>query len=317
LVSFIGFTVSAFCHITLEPSQHIFTGRASGKGANPPNSKKEALQQNIRDPGPNNNYRNNNIKNSIKTSDEIISPECKGTSNDLTIGFMPIRDILSHKNMLIYVFTTFLQVFSSTFSLIFMDIFLTQLLQHMIWIRAVILFISFFSPVVMNIVLTPMASKRDVYDILRVLFVVKVGISLLALLCGRLGIIVGIFMICSRAVVESVFGLWVYVSQDVDDEHYVIYGSRKASNAFFFVSKTGQAAAPVFGWLMFVIPLDSSSSTLINSNVVDDASLFFWMVLVMLMSGSLQLLVWSMYSLRGNYLKDIKSVVSRRLQFDP
>lgn len=67
------------------------------------------------------------------------------------------------------------------------------------------------------------------YDILKALFTIKVGISLLALACGKIGLVVSFFMICLRAVVECVFGLWVHVNQDVDDEYYVKYGKRKVS----------------------------------------------------------------------------------------
>jgi len=185
----------------------------------------------------------------------------------------------------------------------------------------------------MNIVLSPMASKRDAYDILKVLFRVKIGISLFALICGRLALVVSLFMICSRAVVESVFGLWIYINQDVDDEYYVKFGKRKASQSYFFVGKIGQAAAPVLGWLMFVV-VNTSQNTITNSTtdinstatvipsgsgissnssvMVDDTRLFYWMVLVMLTSGSLQLLAWSKYSLHGNYLKDIKILASNK-----
>lgn len=299
LVSFIGFTVAAFWHTTLEPAKQKF--HSSSKPlllhVNQPSTP-------IKTPGPNSYSR---MPASTRTN---------GSSRS-TFGWTLIRNSFWHKNMLIYLFTNFLQVFSSTFSIIFMDIYLTQLLkQTAVGYRALVAFVSFFSPVVMNIVLSPMVSKRDVYDILKALFAIKIGISLFALAGGRIGLVVSAFMICTRAVVDSVFGLWVYVNQDVDDEYYVKYGTKKASSAFFFVNKIGQAAAPVFGWLMFVISPSSTNINDSNGYIVDDQSLFLRMVLVMLTSGLLQLLAWYNYSLHGGYLKDIKVMASKHRNAD-
>ena len=41
---------------------------------------------------------------------------------------------------------------------------------------------------------------------------------------------VSVFTIFSRAIVESVFGLLMFVNQDVDNEHHVKYGYRKVAD---------------------------------------------------------------------------------------
>jgi len=166
----------------------------------------------------------------------------------------------------------------------------------------------------MNIVLSAIASKRDTYDMLKFLFQVKIGISVFALVFGRHLFVAVVFTIFSRAIVESVFGLLMFVNQDVDNEHHVKFGYRKASQRLVSLGKIGQAAAPIFGVLAFVSwpPTDTTPVDVVVSNT----GLFYSTILVMLVSGSLQLYIWLQYTLYGSYLKDINVMAKGKLSTD-
>lgn len=144
LVSFAGFTVSAFCHITLEPTR--IPSRISDKAGN------SLLEL--------------RVNTTTTTSSTYLKKSAFTEAGSSTFGWTFIRNTFTHRNLLIFIFTNFLQVFSSTFSLIFMDIFFTRLLKHItVGYRALVLFVSFFSPVLMNIIISPIVGKRDVYPV--------------------------------------------------------------------------------------------------------------------------------------------------------
>jgi len=185
--------------------------------------------------------------------------------------------------------------------------------------QAFVLFICFFSPVLMNIVLSAFTGKRDTYDLLKLLFQAKIGISVCALVFGRHVFVAVLFTIFSRAIVESVFGLLMLVNQDVDNEHHVKFGHRKASQRLVSVGKIGQAAAPIVGVLCFVVTPHSLSNSIppITSSeggvAISNSGLFYSTILIMLFSGALQLYFWLRYNLHGSYLKDITVMAKGKL----
>jgi len=188
--------------------------------------------------------------------------------------------------------------------------------------QAFVLFICFFSPVLMNVVLSTFTSKRDTYDLLKLLFQAKIGISVFALVFGRHLFVAVLFTVFSRAIVESVFGLLMLVNQDVDNEHHVKFGYRRASQRLVSLGKIGQAAAPIFGVLCFVgnplVPSNSVPATTTSEGgvVISDNGLFYSTILVMLLSGFLQLYIWLRYTLHGSYLKDINVMAKGKLSSD-
>lgn len=306
MLSFFGFIFSSFCHVSREGDSKISASSSSSSST----------------PSPSLSSPSSPLLSSSSTSTKspafqkpASSPSLTSlpsythkynyntTRSDANVALVSLqtltRNVMSHTNMAIYILVNLLQVFSSTFSVVFLHLFIAYHVNAGQKTQATVLFICFFSPVVMNIILSVFAGRRETYDLLRFLFQVKIGISAFAFVFGSHLFVVVVFTIFSRAIVESVFGLLMFVSQDVDSEHHVKFGYRKATQRLVSVGKIGQAAAPLVGAASFMYPQSDLTLDVLENR------LYYSTILVMLLSGCVQLFVWSKYTLHGSYLKDI------------
>lgn len=318
MLSFCGFLFSSFCHISRETDKALLP-------TSPKNTTFNSTNHKPYKPSPSTPLLSSTSSSSSPSSSSTpYNKHGKGTesSSSISLGIL-VGNVYQHKNMLIYLVVNLLQVFSSTYSVVFLQLFISRMVDARAQWQAFVLFICFFSPVLTNIVLSTFTSKRDTYDLLKLLFQAKVGISVFALVFGRHLFVAVLFTVFSRAIVESVFGLLMLVNQDVDNEHHVKFGYRKASQRLVSLGKIGQAAAPIVGVLCFVTtplapanslpPITSSGEGGVG---ISDFGLFYSTILVMLLSGALQLYVWLRYNLHGSYLKDINVMAKGKLSSD-
>lgn len=249
--------------------------------------------------------------------------------NPVTIGKY-LRQLSKHRNFLWFVSMNLVQVFHCHFNSNFFPLFLEHLLSDRISASAgsVLLGISYIAPHLNNMYFLTLCQRYGVYQVIRWLFMLKLGLSVAMLLAGADHIyLLCIFVASNRVFTEGTCKLLNLVISDLVDEDFVLNQRQQAASALLFgmvalVTKPGQTFAPLIGtWLlcvytgfdifdrepvkhsMAVVPADGAASVMAPLRL----GCFYMLVFVPITCALLQLTAWSRFTLHGRKLQGIKS----------
>ncbi|XP_067565673.1 transmembrane protein 180 isoform X7 [Pseudorca crassidens] len=201
----------------------------------------------------------------------------------ITLG-QYLRQLARHRNFLWFVGMDLVQVFHCHFNSNFFPLFLEHLLSDHISLStgSFLLGISYVAPHLNNLYFLPLCRRWGVYAVVRGLFLLKLGLSLLMLCAGpdRPGLLClfiaryalpsfvptplshPFIFVCSlsagsnRVFTEGTCKLLTLVVTDLVDEDLVLNHRKQAASALLFgmvalVTKPGQTFAPLLGtWLL-------------------------------------------------------------------
>ncbi|XP_031538551.1 transmembrane protein 180 isoform X2 [Vicugna pacos] len=251
----------------------------------------------------------------------------------ITLG-QYLRQLARHRNFLWFVGMDLVQVFHCHFNSNFFPLFLEHLLSDHISLStgSFLLGISYVAPHLNNLYFLPLCRRWGVYAVVRGLFLLKLGLSLLMLLAGpdRLGLLC-LFIASNRVFTEGTCKLLTLVVTDLVDEDLVLNHRKQAASALLFgmvalVTKPGQTFAPLLGtWLLCFYtghdlfqqpplapvgsaqpwpeppaPPPAQAPTLRQG-------CFYLLVLVPIICALLQLFTWSQFTLHGRRLHMVKA----------
>ncbi|XP_058527666.1 transmembrane protein 180 isoform X3 [Ochotona princeps] len=251
----------------------------------------------------------------------------------ITLG-QYLRQLARHQNFLWFVGMDLVQVFHCHFNSNFFPLFLEHLLSDQISLStgSFLLGVSYVAPHLNNLYFLPLCRRWGVYAVVRGLFLLKLGLSLLMLLAGpdRPGLLC-IFIASNRVFTEGTCKLLTLVVTDLVDEDLVLNHRKQAASALLFgmvalVTKPGQTFAPLLGtWLLcFYTGHDLFEQSLLTP--VGSAhpwpeppapaparaptlrqGCFYLLVLVPITCALLQLFTWSQFTLHGRRLHMVKA----------
>ncbi|XP_075390981.1 transmembrane protein 180 isoform X2 [Tenrec ecaudatus] len=245
-----------------------------------------------------------------------------------------LRQLARHRNFLWFVGMDLVQVFHCHFNSNFFPLFLEHLLSDHISLStgSFLLGISYVAPHLNNLYFLPLCRRWGVYTVVRGLFLLKLGLSLLMLLAGpdRPGLLC-FFIASNRVFTEGTCKLLTLVVTDLVDEDLVLNRRKQAASALLFgmvalVTKPGQTFAPLLGtWLLCFYtghdlfqqsPLAPVGSALpwpeppapppAQAPTLRQGC-FYLLVLVPITCALLQLFTWSQFTLHGRHLHTVKA----------
>uniref|UniRef100_A0A7N5KRS5 Major facilitator superfamily domain containing 13A n=1 Tax=Ailuropoda melanoleuca TaxID=9646 RepID=A0A7N5KRS5_AILME len=251
----------------------------------------------------------------------------------ITLG-QYLRQLARHRNFLWFVGMDLVQVFHCHFNSNFFPLFLEHLLSDHISLSmgSFLLGVSYVAPHLNNLYFLPLCRRWGVYAVVRGLFLLKLGLSLLMLLAGpdRPGLLC-LFIASNRVFTEGTCKLLTLVVSDLVDEDLVLNHRKQAASALLFgmvalVTKPGQTFAPLLGtWLLCFYtghdlfqqppltpvgsaqpwpeppaPAPAQAPTLRQG-------CFYLLVLVPITCALLQLFTWSQFTLHGRRLHMVKA----------
>ncbi|XP_051055790.1 transmembrane protein 180 isoform X3 [Phodopus roborovskii] len=245
-----------------------------------------------------------------------------------------LRQLARHQNFLWFVGMDLVQVFHCHFNSNFFPLFLEHLLSDHISLStgSFLLGISYVAPHLNNLYFLPLCRRWGVYAVVRGLFLLKLGLSLLMLLAGPdcPGLLC-CFIASNRVFTEGTCKLLTLVVTDLVDEDMVLNHRKQAASALLFgmvalVTKPGQTFAPLLGtWLLCFYtghdlfqqpPLTSVGSAQPWPEPPAPApaqaptlrqGCFYLLVLVPITCALLQLFTWSQFTLHGRRLRVVKA----------
>ncbi|XP_005102836.1 transmembrane protein 180 [Aplysia californica] len=240
------------------------------------------------------------------------------------------KQLLSHRNFLWFALMNLVQVFHCHFNSNFFPLFLDTLLGEAVspTVASTLLGLSFVAPHINNLYFLVLCRKFGVYTIIRSLFLVKLGLSLVMYLAGPSWIwLLCLFIASNRVFTEGTCKLLSLVISDLVDEDVVLHSRPKAVSALVFgtaalVSKPGQTLAPVIGTWILALQTghdifqsgNESGSLKLDLTKMDDGvqamyktGVFSMLICVPVICAVLQLLAWSQFTLRGNRLAQVKA----------
>ncbi|XP_044924554.1 transmembrane protein 180 isoform X1 [Mustela putorius furo] len=254
-------------------------------------------------------------------------------AGSITLG-QYLQQLARHRNFLWFVGMDLVQVFHCHFNSNFFPLFLEHLLSDHISLStgSFLLGISYVAPHLNNLYFLPLCRRWGVYAVVRGLFLLKLGLSLLMLLAGpdRPGLLC-LFIASNRVFTEGTCKLLTLVVTDLVDEDLVLNRRKQAASALLFgmvalVTKPGQTFAPLLGtWLLCFYtghdlfqqppltpvgsaqpwpeppaPAPAQAPTLRQG-------CFYLLVLVPITCALLQLFTWSQFTLHGRRLHMVKA----------
>ncbi|XP_066211502.1 transmembrane protein 180 [Saccopteryx leptura] len=254
-------------------------------------------------------------------------------AGSITLG-QYLQQLAHHRNFLWFVAMDLVQVFHCHFNSNFFPLFLEHLLSDYISLStgSFLLGISYVAPHLNNLYFLPLCRRWGVYTVVRGLFLLKLGLSLLLLLAGpdRPGLLC-LFIASNRVFTEGTCKLLTLVVTDLVDEDLVLNHRRQAASALLFgmvalVTKPGQTFAPLLGtWLLCFYtghdlfqqpPLSpvGSAQPWPEPPAPPPAQAptlrqgcFYLLVLVPITCALLQLFTWSRFTLHGRRLHMVKA----------
>ncbi|KAK2866471.1 hypothetical protein Q7C36_002527 [Tachysurus vachellii] len=250
------------------------------------------------------------------------------TEKPITLGEY-LKQLSHHRNFMWFVSMNLVQVFHCHFNSNFFPLFLEHLLSDRISAStgSFLLGISYIAPHVNNLYFLTLSQKLGVYQVVRGLFLLKLGLSLAMLLAGADQVyLLCLFIASNRVFTEGTCKLLNLVITDLVDEDFVLNRRQQAASALMFgmvalVTKPGQTFAPLIGtWLLCVYtgydifdrgPLKDSVPAVDVSGTESSLPLrqgcFYLLVFVPITCALLQLLAWSRFTLHGHRLRGIKA----------
>ncbi|XP_013839149.1 transmembrane protein 180 isoform X3 [Sus scrofa] len=245
-----------------------------------------------------------------------------------------LRQLARHRNFLWFVGMDLVQVFHCHFNSNFFPLFLEHLLSDHISLStgSFLLGISYVAPHLNNLYFLPLCRRWGVYAVVRGLFLLKLGLSLLMLLAGpdHPGLLC-LFIASNRVFTEGTCKLLTLVVTDLVDEDLVLNHRKQAASALLFgmvalVTKPGQTFAPLLGtWLLCfytghdlfqqppLTPVGSAqpwpeppAPPPAQAPALRQGC-FYLLVLVPITCALLQLFTWSQFTLHGRRLHMVKA----------
>lgn len=244
-----------------------------------------------------------------------------------------ICQLSSQTNFIWFAVMNLIQVFHCHFNSNFFPLFLENLLGDAIspGFGSFLLGISFVAPHINNLYFLTLCRKYGVYAVIRLLFAVKLVLSVVMVLAGPNHIwLLCLFIASNRVFTEGTCKLLNLVISDLVDEDYVLHRRSQAVSALMFgttalLSKPGQTLAPLIGtWLLaqqtghdiFQSGRDLGSIKQISATLEEGSKssyregCFNLLVYVPVVCAVLQLLVWAQFTLHGRRLQSIKAARS-------
>nr|XP_040032467.1 transmembrane protein 180 [Gasterosteus aculeatus aculeatus]XP_040032468.1 transmembrane protein 180 [Gasterosteus aculeatus aculeatus] len=271
-------------------------------------------------------------------------PDEAAALKELSVGHAPlahtekpvtIRQYLGqlskHRNFMWFVSMNLVQVFHCHFNNNFFPLFLEHLLSDNITAStgSLLLGISYIAPHVNNLYFLTLCQRYGVYQVIRWLFMLKLGLSVAMLLAGADHIyLLCIFIASNRVFTEGTCKLLKLVISDLVDEDFVVNRRQQATSALLFgmvalLTKPGQTFAPLIGtWLLCVytgydvFQRETAGDAVV---AVPEAAFgsgtpplrlgcFHMVVFVPITCALLQLAAWSRFTLHGRKLQGIKAL---------
>ncbi|CAN9508757.1 unnamed protein product [Ophioblennius macclurei] len=240
-----------------------------------------------------------------------------------------LKQLSKHKNFMWFVSMNLIQVFHCHFNSNFFPLFLEHLLSDHISAStgSILLGISYIAPHLNNLYFLTLCQRYGVYQVIRWLFMLKLGLSAAMLLAGADHIyLLCIFIASNRVFTEGTCKLLKLVISDLVDEDFVVNRRQQAASALLFgmvalLTKPGQTFAPLIGtWLLCVYTgydiferqparSDALASDAASSSGTPPLRLgcFYMLVFVPITCALLQLAAWSRFTLHGRKLQGIKT----------
>ncbi|XP_072477266.1 transmembrane protein 180 isoform X2 [Notamacropus eugenii] len=268
---------------------------------------------------------------SASESPDVEKPSANEEEKRVTLGEY-LQQLARHRNFLWFVGMNLVQVFHCHFNSNFFPLFLEHLLSDQISLSmgSFLLGVSYIAPHLNNLYFLALCQRWGVYAVVRGLFLLKLGLSLLMLLAGPDHLhLLCIFIASNRVFTEGTCKLLTLVVTDLVDEDLVLNRRKQAASALLFgmvalVTKPGQTFAPLLGtWLLcfytghdlfhqpLLTPVGSARPWLEPPAPPRAPTLrqgcFYLLVLVPIMCALLQLITWSQFTLHGRRLHMIKA----------
>ncbi|XP_076008317.1 transmembrane protein 180 [Genypterus blacodes] len=243
---------------------------------------------------------------------------------------MYLRQLSKHKNFMWFVSMNLVQVFHCHFNSNFFPLFLEHLLSDNISAStgSILLGISYIAPHLNNLYFLTLCQRYGVYQVVRWLFMLKLGLSVAMLLAGADHIyLLCIFIASNRVFTEGTCKLLNLVISDLVDEDFVLNQRRQATSALLFgmvalLTKPGQTFAPLIGtWLLCVytgydiFEREHKKDSVVSMPDVPGSGnpplrlgCFYMLVFVPITCALLQLTAWSRFTLHGRKLQGIKTL---------
>ncbi|XP_027707752.1 transmembrane protein 180 isoform X1 [Vombatus ursinus] len=262
---------------------------------------------------------------------DVEKPSADEGEKRVTLGEY-LQQLARHRNFLWFVGMNLVQVFHCHFNSNFFPLFLEHLLSDQISLSmgSFLLGVSYIAPHLNNLYLLALCQRWGVYSVVRGLFLLKLGLSLLMLLAGPDHLhLLCIFIASNRVFTEGTCKLLTLVVTDLVDEDLVLNRRKQAASALLFgmvalVTKPGQTFAPLLGtWLLcfytghdlfqqpLLAPVGSARPWLDPPAPPRAPTLrqgcFYLLVLVPIMCALLQLITWSQFTLHGRRLHMVKA----------
>lgn len=259
---------------------------------------------------------------------------------ELSVGHAPespvtigqyLKQLSKHRNFLWFVSMNLVQVFHCHFNSNFFPLFLEHLLSDSITAStgSILLGISYIAPHLNNLYFLTLCQRYGVYQVIRWLFMLKLGLSVAMLLAGADHIyLLCVFIASNRVFTEGTCKLLKLVISDLVDEDFVVNRRHQATSALLFgmvalLTKPGQTFAPLIGtWLLCVytgydiFEREPVKDSLVSVPDVASGSgtpplrlgCFYMVVFVPITCALLQLAAWSRFTLHGRKLQGIKAL---------
>ncbi|XP_042591783.1 transmembrane protein 180-like isoform X1 [Cyprinus carpio] len=266
-------------------------------------------------------------KNESQALTELSVGQAPFTSPEkpVTLGKY-LKQLSRHKNFMWFVSMNLVQVFHCHFNNNFFPLFLEHLLSDQISAStgSFLLGISYIAPHLNNLYFLTLCRRLGVYQVVRGLFLLKLGLSVVMLLAGADHVyLLCIFIASNRVFTEGTCKLLNLVITDLVDEDFVLNRRQQAASALLFgmvalVTKPGQTFAPLIGtWLLCLY----TGYDIFERNSVAEAPIaaaavpvplrqgcFYLLVFVPISCALLQLMAWSRFTLHGQRLQNIKTL---------
>ena len=246
------------------------------------------------------------------------APQAKGWFAELREWSQFARQLLRHRNFLLYVTMNWFMNFNVTLSASFFVILDRRLMRHVMppTLRAVVTAASLYVPKLGVQVMTPFANRHGVYELLRCTTALLVLIDALSLSVGMGSYLVWGCLVVLQRILFASWGFYDLVMADVIDEDRVIH-QRKESVATSvhgvqaLIVKPSQSLAPMFGiWLLSRYGLQEDGERAgpddTSGNEELQKAVFHLTFAVPLVITFCQLVVWRHFDLRRKKLARVK-----------
>uniref|UniRef100_A0A4W6EIZ5 Major facilitator superfamily domain containing 13A n=1 Tax=Lates calcarifer TaxID=8187 RepID=A0A4W6EIZ5_LATCA len=250
----------------------------------------------------------------------------------VTIG-QYLKQLSTHRNFMWFVSMNLVQVFHCHFNNNFFPLFLEHLLSDNISASTGSILLGkmdlLHCPHLNNLYFLTLCQRYGVYQVIRWLFLLKLGLSVVMVLAGADHIyLLCIFIASNRVFTEGTCKLLKLVISDLVDEDFVVNRRQQAASALVFgmvalLTKPGQTFAPLIGtWLLCVytgydiFEREPVKDSLVSVPDIASGSgtpplrlgCFYMLVFVPITCALLQLAAWSRFTLHGRKLQGIKTM---------